>query len=190
MQFFPIMYVPADIGSDISDIGLTQPCTTSTWISFKWVLTIPVVSSWTQTMENVRRVLVVFVTRVVHVTKVLWTTQCHAVSVTHAGSIPPCFWDLLVRGIWILSSMASFPPAIPSARFVDNLKLKCKSNICEAQSPCLLRLAGWQDMRKVIIYNAYILQPALCDEWGMDRSKVHLDKIKDLFLSKYKICQI
>ena len=75
MKFLQIRDVPADIGSDISDIGLTQPCTTSTWISFKWVLTIPVVSSWTQTMENVRRVLVVFVTRVVHVTKVLWTTH-------------------------------------------------------------------------------------------------------------------
>ena len=136
MKFLQIGDVPADIGSDISDIGLTQPCTTSTWISFKWVLTIPVVSSWTQTMENVRRVLVVFVTRVVHVTKVLWTSQLNAGYIIAASSTNPCLRDFLVRGIWILSSMASFPPAIPSARFVDNLKLKCESNICEAQSPC------------------------------------------------------
>ena len=136
MQFFPIMYVPADIGSDISDMGLTQPSTTSSWISFKSVLTIRVVSTGTQTMVRVQRVLVVFVTRVVHITKVLWTSQLNAGYIIAASSTNPCLRDFLVRGIWILSSMASFPPAIPSARFVDNLKLKCESNICEAQSPC------------------------------------------------------
>ena len=125
MQFFPIMYVPTDIGSDISDMGLTQPSTTSSWISFKSVLTIRVVSTGTQTMVRVQRVLVVFVTRVVHITKVLWTSQLNAGYIIAASSTNPCLRDLLVRGIWILSSMTSFPPAIPSARFVDNLKLKC-----------------------------------------------------------------
>ena len=119
-------YFASDIGSDISTTRLerTQPITTSIRIIFAWMLTILCVSTGTQTMPYVARepfCNFVFVTGVAHITIIRWTTQLNTAFVRKASSTLPEAQDQFIRHC-LLDSLS---PAILSARFIDNLKLKC-----------------------------------------------------------------
>ena len=125
MQCFIVCSSVTDEGSDICTTLLerTQPITTSIRIIFTRVLTVLCVSSGAQTMPIVPREPVVFVTGAAHVTKVRWTTHHNAAFVRTASSILPKAQDQFIRHCPLDISS----PAVLSARFVDNLKLKCKS---------------------------------------------------------------
>ena len=102
----------------------TQPITTSIWIIFAWVLTILCISTGAQTMPIVAREpfrFIVSVTWVAHITIIRWTTQLNTAFVRTASSMPPEAQDQFIRHCPLDISS----PAIFSARFIDNLKLKC-----------------------------------------------------------------
>ena len=119
-------YFASDKWSDISTTLLerTQPITTSIWIIFAWVLTILCISTGAQTMPIVAREpfrFIVSVTGVAHITIIRWTTQLNTAFVRTASSMPPEAQDQFIRHCPLDISS----PAILSARFINNLKLKC-----------------------------------------------------------------